>query len=85
MIFEHRTTASFWAFYNQHSESLRDRADKQFALLSENPNHPSVQLKPAGAFWSARVTDSHRTLALREGDVFTWFLDWARTTNTSAF
>ena len=73
MIFDHRTTASFWDCYNRFPDSLRDRADKQFDLLSENPNHPSVQLKPAGGMWSARVTDSYRALALREGDVFTWF------------
>jgi hypothetical protein len=32
-----------------------------------------VQLKPVAGFWSARVTDAYRVLALREGNVFTWF------------
>ena len=73
MIFDHRTTASFWGCYNHLPEDLRDRADKQFQLLSEAPNHPSVQLKPIGGLWSARVTDAYRVLALRDGNVFTWF------------
>ena len=73
MILEHRTTTSFWECYWQLPEGMRDRAEKQFALLHEHPNHPSVQLKPVGAFWSARVTDSHRALAFREGSCFTWF------------
>ena len=73
MILDHRATASFWACYNQLSEDLRGRADKQFDLLNENSHHPSLQLKPVGAFWSARVTDACRALALREGNTFTWF------------
>ena len=35
--------------------------------------HPSIHLKPLGEFWSARVTDACRALAVREGNVFTWF------------
>lgn len=73
MIFEHRTTTSFWDCYARLPESLQDRADKQFDLLDENSSHPSVQLKPVGEFWSARVTNGCRALALRRGIVFTWF------------
>jgi len=71
--FDHRTTASFWDCYDRLPEDLRDRADKQFVLLNDNPSHPSAQLKPVGALWSVRVTDGCRALALREGNVFTWF------------
>jgi len=73
VIFRHQTTASFWEHYNRLPEELRERADKQFALLNENPRHPSIQLKPVGEFWSARVSDDYRVLALREGAIFTWF------------
>jgi hypothetical protein len=41
--------------------------------LTDNPKHPSLQLKPVGALWSARVTDNYRALAIREENVFTWF------------
>lgn len=54
-------------------EELRERADKQFALLNEDPGHSSIQLKPVGEFWSARVSDAYRALALREGSILTWF------------
>ena len=73
MSFDHRTTAYFWECYSQLTETLRDRADKQFGLLREDPAHPSLKLKPVGVLWSARVTDSCRALAIREGNVFTWF------------
>lgn len=73
MIFEHKTLPEFWKCYNALPEEAQRRADKQFALLSENPMHPSIHLKPVGEFWSARVTDACRALAVREGNVFTWF------------
>jgi hypothetical protein len=77
VIFEHNTLPSFWKLYkklyNKLPEDIRRRADKQFELMIGNPAHPSVQLKPVGEFWSARVTDAVRVLALREKNVFTWF------------
>lgn len=74
MTFEPRTTASFWECYNELPESVRDRAVKQFALVNEDPSHPAAQLKPVGEFWSARVTDAYRVLAIREGSVLDVFL-----------
>lgn len=38
-----------------------------------DPRHPSLQLKPVGEFWSARVNDAYRALAVREGNIFTLF------------
>jgi len=73
VIFQHKALSSFWESYNKLPEEMRRRAEKQFELLVENPGHPSVQLKPVGEFWSARVTDGVRALALRQGKVFTWF------------
>ena len=73
MAFEHKTLPGFWERYNALSKDVGLRADKQFALLSENPRHPSIQLKPVGDLWSARVTDSVRALAIRERNTFTWF------------
>ena len=73
MIFQSKTLPEFWDCYNKLSENIQRRADKQFALFVENPRHPSVQLKPVGEFWSARVTDACRALAVREENIFTWF------------
>jgi hypothetical protein len=73
VTFRSKALPSFWDSYDALPEDMRRRADKQFRLFLNNPTHPSIQLKPVGALWSARVTDSCRALAIREDDVFTWF------------
>jgi hypothetical protein len=57
---------------------IRERADKQFALLKANPRHPSVQFKKLSdrggqELWSARVTLKHRALAVKLDDDYIWF------------
>ena len=73
MIFQSKTLPEFWEHYNELPDDIQRRADKHFSLLTVNPRHPSLQLKPVGEFWSVRVTDAYRALATRERDVFTWF------------
>lgn len=73
MSFVHKTLPSFWECYRGLPEDVRRRADKQYELLATNPAHRSVQLKPVGGFWSARVTDAYRALSLREENTLTWF------------
>ncbi len=73
MILRSRTLPQFWEKYNDLPENIQRRADKQFSLFAANPKHPSLQLKPVGEFWSARVTDAYRTLAIREENTFIWF------------
>lgn len=75
---EHRTTAEFWRLYEQLPVEIRERADKQFALLQANPHHPSLQLKKVGEsrgqeVWSVRVTLSYRALALKRTGGYLWF------------
>ncbi len=64
---------SFWDSYNSLPAEIQRLADKQFALFSADPNHPSLRLKPVGAFWSVRVSKSYRALARRRGESFYWF------------
>jgi hypothetical protein len=57
----HRAAADFWQAYAALTEEIRRRADKQFALLKANSQHPSLQFKKIGErqgqeIWSARVT-----------------------------
>jgi len=73
MAYSSYATDSFWSSYDSLPEEIRSQADKQFALFSTNPNHPSLRLKPVGALWSARVSKSYRVLARRRGDAFYWF------------
>ena len=39
------TTRPFDEDYRDLPESIKDRADRQFVLLLENPHHPSLRLK----------------------------------------
>ena len=73
MTFQSKTLPEFWDRYNDLPEDIQRRADKQFSLFTANPKHPSIQLKQVGEFWSARVNDAYRALAVREENVFTWF------------
>ena len=68
----HRATASFWRSYERLPEHVRQVADRNFALLKENPRHPSLHFKKVGDLWSARVGAGHRALALDDEAGFTW-------------
>jgi len=51
---------------------VRLRADNAFALLRDNPDHPSLHFKKIGAFWSVRVDDAHRALAVVDDEDLIW-------------
>ena len=72
MIFRSRGLLNL-ASLRPAASDIRPRASKQYAIFGQNPRHPSLQLKPVGEFWSARVNDAYRALAVREGNIFTWF------------
>jgi mRNA-degrading endonuclease RelE of RelBE toxin-antitoxin system len=58
-----QTTKPFDRDYDGLPELIKDRADKQFALLLENPNHPSLRLKKIKGhsdIWEGRITKSYR-------------------------
>ena len=74
----HRANADFWNDYRTLPADIRSRADKQFALLKDNPQHPSLQFKKIGnrsgqEIWSVRVTLKYRALAVKLADEFVWF------------
>jgi hypothetical protein len=73
VIFQSRTFARYWQRYDELPTEIQRQADKQYSLFAENPFHPSLRLKAVGPYWSVRVSESHRALALRKGDVFYWF------------
>jgi len=75
---QHRANSDFWQHYRELPQDIRDRADKQFALLTANPQHPSLQFKKLGErhgqeVWSARVTLNYRALAIKRPDGYLWF------------
>jgi hypothetical protein len=64
--------------YRALPSDIQQVANKQFATLKANPNHPSVRFKKltaknAGEIWSARVTLKYRALAIKNGHVYDWF------------
>lgn len=69
----HFATPDFWYCYRQLPEDVRAVADKNFALLRQDPRHPSLRLKKVGAFWSARVSLRYRALARDREEGLVWF------------
>ncbi len=45
---QHHASTDFWTLYVSLPQQIRTRADKQFALMKENPQHPSLQFKKVG-------------------------------------
>ncbi|MBF0232178.1 MAG: hypothetical protein HQK65_03970 [Desulfamplus sp.] len=69
---KHKTTSSFWTCYECLSIDIRILADKNFALLKENPFHPSLQFKKVGKIWSVRIGLHYRALATPIESGFLW-------------
>ena len=53
--------------------ALQKTAVKQYRLWLNDPSHPSLQFKKVQNFWSCRITDSYRALAVIDGDTAVWF------------
>ena len=70
---KHRATATFWRSYHDLPDSVRLLADKNFALLKENPRHPSLHFKKIEDWWSVRVGLHHRALGVDAPDGIVWF------------
>jgi hypothetical protein len=69
----HFASRGFWEAYRKLPEQVRALADKNYALLKENPQHPSLQLKKVGRFWSVRVGLRYRALAVEADNDLVWF------------
>ena len=69
----HFATPGFWFHYRRLPLAVRQLADKNFALMRDDPHHPSVRLKKIGAFWSARVGLHYRALARERAEGLVWF------------
>ena len=64
----------FWAFYEKLPKDIQGLADKNFALLKENPEHSSLYLKAVGRYWSIRIGEKNRALGVEVGDEeLLWF------------
>jgi hypothetical protein len=70
---KHRKNARFRKAYDALPAAARSQADKSFALLKQNPSHPSLHFKKVGRYWSVRVALGHRALAVEVGGDLVWF------------
>jgi hypothetical protein len=61
---KHTASSDFWQCLDALPKATQDLARKNFALLKNNPRHPSLQLKRIEALWSARVGLHHRVLGI---------------------
>jgi hypothetical protein len=71
-----RRNAAFRKRYAALPKSVQDQALKAFRLWRSDPAHPSLQFKkvhPRLPIYSARVTESYRSVCIRDRDVFIWF------------
>ena len=69
----HFASPAFWDAYAKLPQSIRALADKNYALLKQDPHHPSLQLKKIGRFTSVRVGLRYRALAVEMEGGLLWF------------
>jgi hypothetical protein len=69
----HFATPSYWFHYRSLTAEIRQLADKDFALLKQDPHHPSLRLKKVGIYWSVRVGLHYRAIAKDRGEGLVWF------------
>ena len=69
----HFTTPEFWQYFDCLPEDVRRLAEKNFALLKQNPRHSSLHLKKAGKFWTVRVGIHYRAVAKERSEGLNWF------------
>ena len=58
----------FWALYEKLPKDIQGLADKNFALLKENPEHSSLHLKTVGRYWSIQIGEKNRALGVEVDD-----------------
>ena len=64
-VMNHLATPGFWLCYRRLPEPVRRLADSCFALLHDDPRHPSLHFRRVGRFWSVRVGLHYRALAVQ--------------------
>ncbi len=69
----HFAGPTFWECYEKLPAQLQKRTDKNFIILKENPQHPSLHIKKTGRYWSVRVGMRCRALAVEVEDGLLWF------------
>lgn len=69
----HIIDAGFWDYCTRLPLDIQRRVPQKFAMLQNNPKHPSLRFKKVGNLWSVRVTKGYRALAREENNTFIWY------------
>jgi len=69
----HLASPAFWQAYQRLPAEVRELVNKNYELLKQNPQHPSLHFKKMGRLWSVGVGRSYRALAVQDGDDLVWF------------
>jgi hypothetical protein len=70
---KHLASTQFWLAYRKLPASVRKLARKNFKLLKGDVRHPSLHLKKLDSFWSVRIGQRHRALAVQTKEALIWF------------
>jgi hypothetical protein len=73
---KHFANGEFWSCYRRLPADVRETADKCFALLKADPDHPSLHFKKIGELWSVRAGLHYRAIGLDapgEKNAVQWF------------
>jgi hypothetical protein len=70
---KHFASPDFWTLCRSLPQSIQDLADRSYALLKNDPRHPSLHLKKVGRYWSVRVGLHYRAVAVEVPDGLLWF------------
>lgn len=69
----HQASPRFWGCYSRLPSAIKQLSDANFALLKQNPRHPSLHFKQIGQFWSVRVGLHYRALGVSIPGGVVWF------------
>ena len=71
----HTASARFWLCFDALPAAVQTLARRSYALLRQDPGHPSLQLKAVanGRFRSVRVGLHHRALGVPVAGGIHWF------------
>ena len=69
----HFASRTFWDSYEKLPPAIRDLADKNYALVKSDPQHPSLHFKKVGRYWSVRIGLHYRALGVEVDEGFLWF------------
>jgi mRNA-degrading endonuclease RelE of RelBE toxin-antitoxin system len=72
----HFTDPRFWQCYTALPKQVRRLASKNFKLLKQSPQHPSLHFKKISdrdRLWSVRVGKGYRAAAIEVNGDFQWF------------